>query len=199
MSEPVVAEGCYAAPPCIIHPSKGQNADHARLAIWALGRELDAEIFPASDGWRSDCGDGRREKPKPIPIRFCGVIQPADAGDFQVQTLKEGESHEGRMCLHVDPEQPENKAVAAQYPDLFPEGVLFLSGPDDECCGRVGNSDIIKYAGCRWKILSACRNPEGECEKGGVHRFILGLYRDRDGERDALPSDQERYCWNESE
>lgn len=185
-------DGCYIRP-CVIGGSKGLQASGARLAIHRFSTEHEVEIFGPGH-WRTECEDGRYERGKPVVVRFCGVIQP-DKGETVISE-KEGERVEERLCLHVDPIQPENVALAAQHPELFPDGQLLLSASDSECGGRTGDSDVIRYNGCRWRIVRAERNDRGGSDGiGGVHCFTLGLYRDRDGELDAQPEGQKGFCW----
>ena len=192
MTEIIRSDGCYQRP-CIIGAPKGFQASGARYAIHRFSEEWEAEIYLPGH-WKTECEDGRYARPKPIVIRFCGVIQP-DTPETVVSE-KEGERVEERLCLHVDPIQPENLAFAAKYPDLFPNGELWFSASDGECSGREGDSDIIRYNGCRWRILRSERNDRGGCDnRGGIHCLTLGLYRDRDGELDAQPEEQKGFCW----
>lgn len=176
---------------CIIAPTK-QAPDNARMAIWTFSKPLVLEAY--HDGqWQTPCKDGRYFKGKPTLVPFCGTVQPVGANDFQVQQLKEGVDIEGAHCLHIDPHQPENIASAQNFPELFPDGCILITGPDDECQGRrkKGHADVVRFNGCRWKVLDGCRIAHGgrECDgpNAGPHRFILGLYRDRDGELNATP------------
>lgn len=189
--------GTYLQPTVIDTPA-GQNANNARMAIWHLGRELDLEIYPTSEGWRvgdtDPVDDGRHDRGAPRIVRVRGAIQPLSSGGSSgLQQNREGERTEGQVVVHIDSHEPFNILAAQANSDIFPNGIRII-GPDMELADdRFNFTTVIRFRSRRWKVLECMELFEGGDEElafeGAIYRTVCGLMNDRNHERDAKPAD----------
>ena len=177
----------------VIQPAIGQNPDNARLAVHHFAAPMVGEYYPGQANWRTGrtdaIDDGRNDHGEATLVNVHVVTYPGTSGDDS-PLAPEAQHQESVRTFVLDSNMPENRAEAANHPDIFEDGHLYIAGPDADGLEQSNNfPTVFRYNGERWKVMNVVfwnggRNEE-EHATGGIYEATAVLYRDRSHERDA--------------
>lgn len=177
----------------VVQPATGQNPDNARLAVHHFAKPVPTEYYSDNAEWRTGradvIDDGRNDHGAETVIAGWVVTYPGTSGE-QSPLAPEAQHEEGVRTFVLDSNMPENRALAAANPGIFPDGHLYIAGPDADGLEQSNNfPTVFRWGGNRWKVTAVIlwnggRNEE-EHDTGGIYEATTTLYRDRSHERDA--------------